>query len=114
VFPYSLEPGTPAAKLTDQLPEEVKSARRDRLMETQQANAFAWSAAQVGKEIDAIVDGPDAESPGHVTGRSYADAPDIDGAVRLKGKGLRPGDLVRARVTGADGYDLLARAIRVR
>jgi ribosomal protein S12 methylthiotransferase len=114
VFPYSLEPGTPAAKLTDHLPEEVKSARRDRLMATQQANAFAWSAAQVGKELEVIVDGPDPESPGHVMGRSYADAPDIDGAVRLKGKGLRPGDLVRARVTGADGYDLLARSIRVR
>jgi ribosomal protein S12 methylthiotransferase len=114
VFPYSLEPGTPAAKLPDQIPEAVKAARCDRLMQIQQENAFAWSAAQVARELEVIVDAPDPEAPNHVVARSYADAPDIDGVVRLKGKGLRPGDLVRARVTGADGYDLLARAIRVR
>jgi ribosomal protein S12 methylthiotransferase len=114
VFPYSLEPGTPAEKLDGQVPDDVKQARRDRLMEIQQEVAFAWSAAQVGKETEVLVDGPDPEVPGHVLGRSFADAPDIDGGVRLKGKGLCAGDLVRARVTGADGYDLLARAIRVR
>jgi ribosomal protein S12 methylthiotransferase len=114
VFPYSLEPGTPAARLPDHLPEEVKSERRDRLMEIQQDVAFAWTQAQVGKELEAIVDAPDPEVPGHVLARSHADAPDIDCLVRLKGKSLRPGDLVRARVTGADAYDLLARAIRVR
>jgi ribosomal protein S12 methylthiotransferase len=114
VFPYSLEPGTPAARLPDHLPEEVKQARRDRLMEIQQELAFAWTREQVGKEIEAIVDGPDPEVPGHFLARSHADAPDIDCVVRLKGKGLRSGDLVRARVTGADGYDLAARSIRVR
>ncbi len=114
VFPYSLEPGTPAARLPDHLPEEVKAARRDRLMEAQQEVAFAWAREQVGKEIEAIVDGADPEVPGHVVARGHADAPDIDGQVRLKGKNLQAGDLVRARVTGADGYDLLARALRVR
>jgi ribosomal protein S12 methylthiotransferase len=114
VFPYSLEPGTPAARLADHLPEEVKAERRDRLMEAQQEVAFAWARAQVGKEIEAIVDGADPEVPGHVLARGHADAPDIDGTVRLKGKDLHAGDLVRARVTGADGYDLMARALRVR
>jgi ribosomal protein S12 methylthiotransferase len=114
VFPYSLEPGTPAAKLPDQVPEAVKAARRDRLMEIQQENAFAWSAAQVGRELEVIVDAPDPEAPNHVTARGHADAPDIDCVVRLKGKNLRPGDLVQARVTGADGYDLMARALKVR
>jgi ribosomal protein S12 methylthiotransferase len=114
VFPYSLEPGTPAARLPDHLPEEVKQARRDRLMEVQQGVAFAWAQGQVGKEVEVIVDGPDPEVPGHFLARSPADAPDIDALVRLKGKNLRPGDLARARVTGADGYDLLARALRVR
>jgi ribosomal protein S12 methylthiotransferase len=114
VFPYSLEPGTPAARLPDHLPEEVKQQRRDRLMEIQQEIAFAWTREQVGKELEVIVDGPDAEVPGHMLARSAADAPDIDCVVRLKGKGLRAGDLVRARATGADGYDLAARAIRVR
>jgi ribosomal protein S12 methylthiotransferase len=114
VFPYSLEPGTPAARLPDHVPEEAKQQRRDRLMEIQQELAFAWTQGQVGKELEVIVDGPDPEVPGHMLARGHADAPEIDCVVRLKGKGLRAGDLVRARVTGADGYDLAARAIRIR
>jgi ribosomal protein S12 methylthiotransferase len=114
VFPYSLEPGTPAARLPDHLPEEVKERRRDRLMAIQQELAFAWTRGQVGRELEVIVDGPDPEVPGHMLARGHADAPEIDCVVRFKGKGLRPGDLVRARVTGADGYDLAARAIKIR
>src|SRR5262249_53469712 len=113
VFPYSLEPGTPAARLPDHLPEEVKLSRRDELMRIQQEIAFGWARAQVGKEVEVIVDAPDPEVPGHFLARGHADSPDIDCVVRLKGKNLRPGDLVQARVTGADGYDLLARALRV-
>jgi ribosomal protein S12 methylthiotransferase len=111
VFPYSFEPGTPSARLDGHLPEEVKQERRDRLMEIQQEVAFRWGAAQVGKELEVIVDGPDAELPNHVLARGHADAPDIDGLVRVKGKALRGGDLVRVKVTGADGYDLAARAL---
>jgi ribosomal protein S12 methylthiotransferase len=114
VFPYSLEPGTPAARLPDHLPEEVKAERRDRLMAVQQEVAFDWTRGQVGKEIEVIVDAADPEVPGHVLARSHADAPEIDCTVRVKGKNMRPGDLVRVRVTGADGYDLMARALRVR
>ncbi len=114
VFPYSLEPGTPAERLPGHLPEEVKGERRDRLMEIQQGAAFAWARAQVGKELEVIVDGPDPEVPGHALARSHADAPDIDCVVRVKGKNLRAGDLARARVTGADGYDLLARSLEIR
>jgi ribosomal protein S12 methylthiotransferase len=111
VFPYSREPGTPADRLPDHLPEELKTARRDRIMQTQQEVAFAWSVAQVGREVDAIIDGPDPEVPGHFLGRSHADAPDIDGLVRLKGKNLRPGDFIKVKVTAADGYDLAGRAL---
>jgi ribosomal protein S12 methylthiotransferase len=111
VFTYSLEPDTPAAKLDGHLPQEVKQERLDRLMTVQQQVAFDWSKRQVGREIDAIVDGPDPEMPSHFHARGHADAPEIDGLVRLKGKNLRPGDIVRAKVTGADGYDLAARLI---
>jgi ribosomal protein S12 methylthiotransferase len=110
VFPYSLEPGTPAERLDGHLPEPVKQERRDRLMRVQQEVALAWSAAQVGKQIEVIVDGPDPEIPGHALARGHADAPDIDCLVRVKGKGLHPGDLVRVKVTAADGYDLIGRA----
>jgi ribosomal protein S12 methylthiotransferase len=111
VFPYSFEPGTPSARLDGHLPEPVKEERRNRLMEAQQEVAFAWSRAQVGKEIEVIIDGPDQEVPNHALARGPADAPDIDGLVRVKGKGLHSGDLVRVKITGADGYDLAARAL---
>jgi ribosomal protein S12 methylthiotransferase len=114
VFTYSREPGTPAERLEDHLPEEVKQERRGRLMAIQQRVAFAWSQAQVGKEMDVLIDEADAQTPGWHLGRSYADAPEIDGTVRVKGKGLMPGDLVRAKITAADGYDLLAKSLRVR
>jgi ribosomal protein S12 methylthiotransferase len=111
VFTYSLEPDTPAARLDGHLPEGVKRERLDRLMTVQQQVAFAWSRRQVGREVEAIIDGADPEVPNHYLARSHADAPEIDGLVRVKGKNLRPGDIVRAKVTGADGYDLAARAI---
>jgi ribosomal protein S12 methylthiotransferase len=111
VFPYSFEPDTPATKLDGHLPEEVKIERRNRLMEEQQKVAFDWSERQVGRELEVIIDGADPEFASHYQARSHADAPDIDGLVRIKGKNLKLGDIVRAKVTAADGYDLAARAI---
>jgi ribosomal protein S12 methylthiotransferase len=111
VFAYSLEPGTPAVKLDGHLPEEVKQARVAELMATQQQVAFDWAKAQLGKELEIVIDGPDPEFANHHRGRSYADSPDIDCLVRVKGKNLRPGDFVTAKITAADGYDLTAKAM---
>jgi len=111
VFPYSLEPGTPATKLDGHLSEEVKQERRDRLMKAQQEVHLGWNEAQVGKTFEVIVDGPDPEVPNHVLARGQADAPDIDALVRVKGKNLRPGDLVSVKITSADGYDLVGRTL---
>jgi ribosomal protein S12 methylthiotransferase len=111
VFPYSFEPGTPATRLDGHLPEEVKLERRNRLLEAQQQVAFDWGRRQIGRELEVLIDGPDPEIPNQVLARSYADAPDIDGLVRVKGKHLHVGDLVRVKVTGADGYDLVGRAL---
>jgi ribosomal protein S12 methylthiotransferase len=111
VFPYSLEPGTPAARLLEHVPEPLKLERRNRLMEAQQEIAFAWNQGLIGRELEVLIDGSDPEVPNHMLGRSYADAPEIDGLVRVKGKRLHAGDLVRARITAADGYDLVARAL---
>lgn len=111
VFTYSLEPGTPAVKLDGHLDEAVKAERRARLMEAQQAIALAWSAGQVGKTIDAIVDGPDPDLPGQLQARGHADAPDIDCLVRIKAKGLHAGDIASVKITAADGYDLIGRAV---
>jgi ribosomal protein S12 methylthiotransferase len=111
VFPYSLEPGTPAERLPNHLADEVKQERRNCLMEAQQAVAFAWTTEQIGREMEVLIDGPDPEVPNHVLARSHADAPEIDALVRVKGKKLHAGDLVHVKVTAADGYDLVARAI---
>ncbi len=111
VFPYSLEPGTPAEKLDGHLPESVKQERVAAIMETQQRVAFGWAAAQVGKEHPVIIDGPDPEFAHHMRGRTTADSPDIDCAVRVKGKNLQPGDFARVKITAADGYDLVGRAL---
>ncbi|HYT89241.1 MAG TPA: 30S ribosomal protein S12 methylthiotransferase RimO [Gemmataceae bacterium] len=111
VFTYSFEPGTPATRLDGHLPEEVKQERRNRLMEVQQEVAMNWTGQQVGKQLEVIIDGPDPEVPGHVLARGHADAPDIDCLVRVKGKGLRAGDLATVKVTAADGYDLVGRQL---
>ena len=111
VFPYSLEPGTPAEKLDGHMPEAVKQARVAAIMEVQQQVAFGWAEAQVGKEHPVLIDGPDPEFASHFRGRTYADSPEIDCAVRVKGKNLRPGDFVKAKITAADGYDLAAKAV---
>ena len=111
VFPYSFEPTTSSAKLDGHLPEAVKLARRDELMEAQQAVAFGHAAGQVGKELAVLIDGPDPDAPSQFSGRTTADAPDIDCGIRVKGKNLKAGDLVTAKVTAADGYDLVGRAV---
>jgi ribosomal protein S12 methylthiotransferase len=110
VFTYSFEPDTPAAKLPGHLPEEVKNERRDRVMGAQQAIAFAFNRGLVGRSLDVLIDGPAAEGKDLWVGRTYADAPDVDGLTYVRGAHLEPGDLVGCEVVGAEGYDLLARA----
>jgi len=109
VFSYSLEPDTPAARLDGHLPEELKEQRRQQLMEIQQEVAYAWACQQTGKVVRVLVDGPDPHLPGWVLARSYADAPEIDGVVRIKSRSLQPGDWARVVMVGADGYDLIGR-----
>jgi ribosomal protein S12 methylthiotransferase len=111
VFPYSLEPGTPAEKLDGHLPDELKHARVAGIMEVQQRIAFDFAQSQIGKEQVILIDGPDPEFANHFRGRTTADSPDIDCEVRMKGKNYRPGDFVTAKVTAADGYDLVGRAV---
>ena len=111
VFPYSLEPGTPAEKLDGHMAEEIKAARVAGIMEVQQGVAFEWAAAKVGQELECIIDGPDPEFANHFKARTYADSPDIDCEVRVKGKNLRGGDFAKVKITTADGYDLAGRVI---
>jgi ribosomal protein S12 methylthiotransferase len=116
VFTYSIEPDTPAAKLTDHLPERIKKERRNRLMAVQQQNAFAWCEGRIGTRMDVLIDKPVDEAKNIWIGRSYADAPDVDAAVFVTGetdKPLRAGDLVDCEIVSSKNYDLVAAAVGI-
>jgi len=108
-FAYSPVEGARANDLPDPVPEPVKEERRARFMEVQGAISRAKLARKVGRTLEVLVD----EVRGGVAiARGKGDAPEIDGIVRLKGaKGLKPGDVVSARVTAADDHDLQARVV---
>ena len=107
VFAYSAEEDTPAAAFEDQIPEEVKEARRDEIMELQQEIAFEHSEEMVGRVLDVIIEGKVADEPAYV-GRTYMDAPGVDGFIFINtGVELMSGDFVRVKVTGALEYDLI-------
>jgi ribosomal protein S12 methylthiotransferase len=110
VFTYSHEPDTPAAKLPDRVPAEVALERRDRLMAVQQPIAFAFNRQLVGRTMDVLIDAPSPQGKGLWAGRTYADAPDVDGVTRVKGPHLGPGDIATCEIVGAEGYDLIAQA----
>ena len=107
-FVYSEEEGTRAVAEEPAVPEAVRQARRDEVMRRQQAIAFRKAAARVGSEAEVVVDGRLDGS--HVAARSYAEAPDVDGVIRLSARRLEPGQFLQARITDANGYDLEARA----
>jgi ribosomal protein S12 methylthiotransferase len=87
VFTYSLEPDTPAAKLDGHLPEEVKAARRDQLMEVQQGIAHDHARKQVGRMVDCIVDGPSGERDDVWLARSTGDEKMMQLAARIRSTG---------------------------
>ena len=106
VFEFSSEPGTPAAELPHQVPEDVKAGRAKTIMLAQQRIALAANARKVGRTMEVIVDGTD--SAGRCVGRHCGQAPDIDGLCILTEK--RPaGRFVKGVVTGWDMYDLVVR-----
>ncbi|MBQ9563614.1 MAG: 30S ribosomal protein S12 methylthiotransferase RimO, partial [Lachnospiraceae bacterium] len=108
VFPYSAEENTPAATMPDQIPEEVKTARRDEIMELQQEIAFEAAEAMIGRELEVLIEGKLPEEDVYL-GRSYKDAPGVDGYVFVEcDHELLSGQYVRAKIYEAKDYDLMA------
>jgi ribosomal protein S12 methylthiotransferase len=108
-FKYSPVAGAAANDLPGPVAEEIKEERWHRFMQKQQAISAARLGARVGRSIQVLVDRIEARM---AIARSAADAPEIDGTVRITGKGapgLRPGEFAEAIVTGASAYDLKAR-----
>lgn len=105
VFTFSPEENTPAYDLPNPVPTGVMHERRHRLMEVQQGLSLANNQKWVGRDLDVLVEsrrGDDA------VGRSFRDAPEIDGQVTIVGSDARPGGFVRVRVSTAQPYDLTA------
>ena len=103
---FKFEPvkGAAANDLPGAVPEPVKQERFDRFMTAQQAISEDILKGWIGRDLDILVDRVDEDC---AVGRSYADAPEIDGAVILEGEtDLKAGDMVRARIIGSDEYDL--------
>lgn len=108
-FKYSPVEGALANELPDPVPEEIQEERFQRFMELQQQVSIRKLARKVGQEMTVIIDEVDEEG---ATGRSFADAPEIDGLVYLNGEtGLKPGDMVKVRIDESDEYDLWASLI---
>ncbi|HHQ4554060.1 TPA: 30S ribosomal protein S12 methylthiotransferase RimO [Aeromonas veronii] len=108
-FKYSPVEGALANELPDPVPEAVQEERFQRFMELQQQVSIRKLARKVGQEMTVIIDEVDEEG---ATGRSFADAPEIDGLVYLNGEtGLKPGDMVKVRIDESDEYDLWASLI---
>ncbi|MEL7432586.1 MAG: 30S ribosomal protein S12 methylthiotransferase RimO [Chloroflexota bacterium] len=114
-FKYSYEIGTPSAKLPNHVDDVVKQERYERLMALQQGISLSKNQSFIGKTLDILVEGHGAAEDEHGNeldgiisiGRSYRDAPEIDGYVIVEGE-LPPGEIVPVRITGATTYDLMA------
>ena len=108
-FQYSPVDGATANALANAVPEDVKQDRYERFMAHQQAISAARLQQKIGREIDVLVDEVDDQG---VIARSGADAPEIDGVVYVTSQQpVKPGQLLRVRVTEADAYDLWAQTI---
>jgi ribosomal protein S12 methylthiotransferase len=107
-FPFSFEPGTASEALGDTIPLKVKEERLARLMTLQEEISLANNQRFVGKELQVLIEGQDN---GISIGRSYRDAPEIDGLVILNGS-AEPGEFVRARISGALVHDLTGELIK--
>ncbi len=107
VFPYSLEPETPAGRMKEQLPAKAKQARSDAIMQVQQEVAFARAAERAGDAFDVLVEGKIRD--GQYVARHAGQAPEVDAVTYVLADKLKPGDFVRVLCEGSQDYDLIAR-----
>lgn len=111
-FAYSKEEGTPAYKMKGHLPKKTKEARRNRLMEVQQANVEKYNSSRIGQIYDTMVDGV-AEDGIFYAGRSGSETPDIDPVIYFTSpEPLDKGAIVPVRIITVDGYDLVGEVQR--
>ncbi len=108
VFEYSVEEDTPAASMGAKVCARTKRARKASLMRRQEGISLARNQTWIGRELDVLIEGRSQVDPTVATGRSFRDAPEIDGQVYVRRCVARLGEFVRVRVTDARPYDLIA------
>jgi ribosomal protein S12 methylthiotransferase len=116
VFTYSHEEGTRAFGLADDVPARTKRNRRDHLMSAQRRMVEVAQQGRVGEEVEVLIDGPSPEHDLVLQARTEGQAPDIDAVVYLTDCDPSThgrGQLIRARIVGAHGYDLVAAPLGV-
>ncbi|NLP46238.1 MAG: 30S ribosomal protein S12 methylthiotransferase RimO [Epulopiscium sp.] len=115
VFTYSREEGTKAATFSNQIPEEIKEERRNQLMELQQKISAELSKQMIGQKVEVLIEGQLPEQ-GVYCGRTYKDAPDVDGMVFVPVKStfndLLSGDFITVRIQEAYEYDVVGEMIK--
>lgn len=107
VFPFSFESGTTSAPLSDPIPPELKQQRVEEIMAVQESISLKKTQRLIGKTMQVLVEG---YGDGISVGRSYRDAPEIDGLVIVEDH-LPVGSILPVQVTGALAHDLIAKAI---
>jgi ribosomal protein S12 methylthiotransferase len=111
VFEYSHEEGTAAYGQVDDVPRREKRRRREQLMLAARDITVAANTRLVGTELEVLIEGRPEAGSAWYAGRSYRDAPEVDGLVLVKAESLPVGELVRVKVERALAYDLLARPV---
>ena len=112
VFTYSQESGTPAGTFENQVPEEVKNKRREKIMLLQQQISLKKNKSFSGKILEMLVEQIEHHENGkaRIAGRSFRDAPEIDGQLYVelnkKTNIPSPGEFIEVKVIGCDEYDL--------
>ena len=108
IFAYSQEEGSPAAALPNQIPQEIKERRLEQAMLLQQKISLGLNRRFIGKTFEVLVEGKHEKDPHVWVGRSYMDAPEVDGNVMIKSrKQLKTGEFYPVRITDVEEYDLV-------
>src|SRR5260370_210360 len=107
VFTYSVEEGTPAADMPDQVPAEVMAERAQQVQDLQDRLAWPRQKALFGTRQTVLVDGPSPDPAFPFDGRTAGQAPEIDGVVLLRNARLTPGRFADVGIVEVDGYELV-------
>lgn len=112
VFPYSREEGTKAYDMPNQVPEEVKQERAQRLVDLAEQMGFSATASHIGETTDVIIDGIEQTDKGpELIGHTWFQAPDSDGAVHIESGEATVGDIVKVKLTDSFAYEMVGELI---